>query len=332
MLELPRRVSRHPGLRAPAWRALCVVAWLAACLQPSAARAWGPEGNRIVALIATGQLAPEAQAKIQALLAGDERPDLAAASTWADDILARRPETEAWHFVSIPDAEAAYRADRDCPGNACAVAQVARWRAVLADAQAPSGRRAEALKFLVSLVADVHQPLHVDCRPLPPRRRYPRPAFACGADPHGDRGGDGLMVRFGDLGVSLHHVWDHELFYGETGTLAAVADRLAVEVTPAQRREWASGTVEDWVNQTHALARRVAYGMLPKGQPLQRRGIVISLRYEAEARNAVELQMKRAGVRLAALLNDALAGAATVQGSGYSAQGEPQPRTSRPAP
>ncbi|MFI5400537.1 MAG: S1/P1 nuclease [SAR324 cluster bacterium] len=323
MLELARRVPLDLVFRKPGWPAFCLAAWLAACLSPCPAYGWGREGNRIVALIAIRQLAPEAQRNIQALLAGDERQDLAAASTWADDILARRPETEPWHFVNIPDAEAAYRAGRDCPGDACAVAQVARWRAVLADAQAPPGRRAEALKFLVSLVADLHQPLHTACRPLPHRSRYPKPAVPCGADPHGDRDADELMVRFGDLGVSLHHVWDHELFYGETGTLSAVADRLAAEVTPAQRREWASGTVEDWVNQTHALARQVAYGMLPKGQPLQRQGIVISLRYEAEARNTVELQMKRAGVRLAALLNDALAGAATVQGSGFSAQGEP---------
>jgi nuclease S1 len=250
-------------------------------------------------------LAPGTQQRILALLAGDARQDLVAASTWADDIVAQRPETGPWHFVNIPEAEAAYSASRDCPGDACTVAQVARWRAVLAAPEAvpgaPPGRRAEALKFLVSLVADLHQPLHAACRPLGPRRHVRQSAVPCGADPHGDRGADELKVRFGDLGVSLHHVWDHELFYGETGTLSAVADRLAAEVTSGQRREWASGTVEDWVNQTHALAREVAYGLLPKGPR-----VVIPLRYEAEARKTVELQMKRAGVRLAAVLTEAL--------------------------
>jgi hypothetical protein len=268
------------------------------------ARAWGPEGHTIVALIALRQLTPETQQRIAALLAGDERPDLAAASTWADEIVKQRPETGPWHFVNIPEAEAGYVPARDCPADACAVAQIARWRAVLAAADAPPARRTEALKFLVSLVADVHQPLHVACRALPPRRRYPAPAVPCGADPHGDWGADELKVRFGDLGVSLHHVWDHEVFYGLSGSLAQIAQTLAAGITPAQRQAWAAGTVEAWTNETHRLAHEMAYGQLPRGKRL-----VIPLRYEAAARNTVELQMQRAGVRLAAVLTQALGAA-----------------------
>jgi hypothetical protein len=170
--------------------------------------------------------------------------------------------------------------------------------------------------FLVSLVADVHQPLHVACRALPPRRRYPAPAVPCGADPHGDWGADELKVRFGDLGVSLHHVWDHEVFYGLNGSLPQIAQALAASITPAQRQAWAAGTVEAWTNETHRVAHEMAYGQLPQGKRL-----VIPLRYEAAARNAVERQMQRAGVRLAAVLTQAL-GAAPSPAPQVSARSE----------
>ena len=125
--------------------------------------------------------------------------------------------------------------------------------------------------------------------------------MSCGHERHGDRGAEEVKVRFGDLSVSLHHVWDHELFYGETGTVRQIADRLSSEITPELEHTWQAGTVEDWVNESHQLAQSVAYGLLPKGQR-----VLIPLRYEAEARRTIELQLKRAGVRLAAVLNDVL--------------------------
>lgn len=274
--------------------------------QPGTCAAWGRLGHQVVALIAEQQLTPETRAKVAALLAPDgsqdETQDLETASTWADEIAYKRPETGPWHYVDIPIDEQAYAAERDCRNDACVVAQIDRWRGVLRSPTAAPAERAEALKFLVHFVADIHQPLHAACKSLPPPRRLPKLAATCGTQPNSDRGGNEIKVRFGDLGINLHQVWDTELLYELRGTVQAVAGRLTSEITEPQRQAWQTGSAEDWANESHRLAQRVAYGLLPKDKR-----IVIPFRYETEARMTIELQLKRAGLRLARVLNEALA-------------------------
>ncbi len=269
---------------------------------PGTCGAWGRVGHQVVALIAEQQLAPGTREKVAALLAPDGIPDLATASTWADVIVSKRPETGPWHYVDIPVTEQAYAAARDCPNEACVVAQIGRWRGVLRAPAAAPAERAEALKFLVHFVADIHQPLHAACMTLPPLRRPRKPVAMCGGLPDSDRGGNEIKVRFGDLGINLHQVWDTELLYELRGSVQAVAGRLVSEITEPQRQAWQTGSAEDWANESHRLAQQVAYGLLPKDKR-----IVIPFRYETEARMTIELQLKRAGLRLARVLNDDLA-------------------------
>jgi S1/P1 Nuclease len=284
-----------------AWGAACFIALslITVLLLPHQVRAWGPEGHHLIATIATKYLSAEVQQRVAALLAA-EPGNLVNIASWGDAQAQLRPETEAWHFANIPDDQPVYDAARDCPNGQCLVAQFERWRKLLSAPDTPASVKSEALKWVVSFVADAHQPLHVACLALP-GRRYPTPVLPCGAQPHGDRGADLHEVRFGDLGVTLHHVWDHEMFYGMTGNLTQNAERLSSGITPALQRQWASGTFEDWVNETHKVARDLVYGQLPKGSR-----IVISPRYEAETRNALDLQLQRAGVRMATVLTAAL--------------------------
>jgi len=273
-------------------------------LLPGECGAWGRQGHQIVALIAERELAPATAAKVAALLAQDEAKDLLMASTWADEVLSKRPETGPWHYVDIPFGEPAYVASRDCAKDDCVVARLERLRGV--PASASPLERAEALKFLVHLVADVHQPLHAACATLPqlglpvPRKPPARAAF-CGGQPYSDRGGNEIRVRFGDLGINLHQVWDTELLYELRGSVQEIAARLDADLTAQQRRDWAQGSPEEWANESHRLAQSVAYGPLPK-----ERRIVIPLRYEIEARRTIERQLQRAGLRLARVLEEAL--------------------------
>ena len=90
---------------------------------------------------------------------------LADVSIWADEIRPQRPETAPWHFGDIPihppaGTPAAYDAARDCPQGDCVVAAIERFAAVLRDNDAAPRRRLEALKWVVHLIADIHQPLH----------------------------------------------------------------------------------------------------------------------------------------------------------------------------
>jgi hypothetical protein len=135
-------------------------------------------------------------------------------------------------------------AARDCPRRTCIVAEIAKFERELADRNAEPESRLEALKFLVHFLGDLHQPLHV-------------------ADDH-DRGGNQIWVRFMGRATNLHAVWD-------TGILAPVviqgdersyALRLSKTISDRDRAQWQHGTVVDWVNDSHAIARQIIYGTL----------------------------------------------------------------------
>jgi hypothetical protein len=98
--------------------------------------------------------------------------DLAAVSTWGDEVRGRRPETFGWHFVDIPISAKGFSQPRDCyrpdekhrqtqaDRHNCVVDRIEIFQRVLADKNESPSNRAEALKFLVHFVADVHQPMH----------------------------------------------------------------------------------------------------------------------------------------------------------------------------
>src|SRR5437016_2558976 len=101
-----------------------------ALVVPGTARAWGPEGHRIVADLATARLTPAARAGVHALLGARSLADV---STWADDIKASRPETARWHFVDIPITRDTYRPAVDCRHGDCSIAALGREQSTLAD-------------------------------------------------------------------------------------------------------------------------------------------------------------------------------------------------------
>ena len=121
------------------------------------AYAWGPQGHQVIALLAEQQLTPKAKEQVQKLLALEPGETLASISTWADEH--RNPTTAAWHYVNFPKNTCTYGVQRDCPDGDCVVEAINRQLAILAS-KAPDEKRLNALKYVVHLVADIHQPLH----------------------------------------------------------------------------------------------------------------------------------------------------------------------------
>jgi nuclease S1 len=125
---------------------------------PGLASAWGAQAHRLVASLAWTQLTPATQAEVSRLLALEPDSSFESISTWADEV--RSPSTASWHYLNFPrDASCRYEAMRSCPSGHCVVAAIQRQLGVL---RGPSSDpdRLKALKYLVHLVADVHQPLH----------------------------------------------------------------------------------------------------------------------------------------------------------------------------
>jgi hypothetical protein len=246
---------------------------------PAPALAWGAEGHEIVAAIAVRELTPAARAQAARLLGGEAM--LVLESNWADEIRDQRRDTGRWHFVDIPLAAPGYDPRRDCPDRACVVAQIENDARVLGDRQLSDSRRAEALRFLIHFVADVHQPLH--------------------AEDNGDRGGNQIRVEIGRERSNLHHVWDQDMVEALGPSAGAVAGDIARTISPAERKAWAAGTPAVWANESHAIARDQIYPAL-----MDRRSLRLPRDYAWRQAPLTRMLLAKAGVRLAWLLNTVL--------------------------
>lgn len=183
-------------------------------------------------------------------------------STWADDIKSR--STARWHFVNLPD-DCSYVPERDCPGGACVVEAIRRQANVLSG-QASDLDKLKALKFLIHLVADVHQPMH--------------------AGRASDKGGNLLQIRAYGRGTNLHAVWDGLLIQHYAGGSVALRSSVEAEMITASTR----GSPADWAIESCRLStdtQLIPLGReLPATYPDQVDGVLVQRLAQAAARLA----------------------------------------------
>jgi len=252
---------------------LCVVRGLGA---------FGMLGHQAIAAAAQDMLSPGARAALSGFAPADA--DLASISTRADDIKGARPETRKWHFIDIEITQAHYDpAKADTPNVAAALQQEI---ALLSDAHAPAAAREEALKWVVHLVGDAHQPLHA-------------------ADNH-DHGGNLQKVRLDGRVRNLHEVWDFVLLERTGVSLDGLKARLEADIAadPGFIPRNAQGTVAAWLDQTHAKAMD-CYRM--DGRQMDKDAVAeLDPGYADRSTSVVLKQLELAAVRLAWTLNRAL--------------------------
>ena len=286
-----------------------LVAAAIAALGPAPAQGWGDLGHKVTAIIAYRHLTPQARGKLDALLAADTdtltAPDFASRSTWADKYRSGHRETAAWHFADIeidrpdlqsacfgfPALNAAQLASQG-PAEDCVVNKIEEFAAELQSAATPPAERLLALKFLIHLIGDLHQPLH--------------------AADHGDKGGNciGLTaeaVRHHSAHApNLHAYWDVALVDAQGESAEQIADELDAGVTVALMNEWASGTARSWVMETFEIARRDTYALPSRPTCATGGAVALSEAYRAEARKVAATQLLKAAIRMASMLNRAL--------------------------
>jgi hypothetical protein len=259
------------------------------------ARAWGPKGHVVVASVAERRLTPKARAAVRELL-NDRSMAESRLANWADYIKRNRryrqtyPNNDRWHYVDIPFDATAFDRDRDGHKGDNVIDAIERCRGVLADRKADAERRKEALLFLIHLVADLHQPLHC-------------------ADRKNDRGGNLLAATYpGDDRPkrNLHLIWDLNLVDEGLDELEVdeYVRRQDTAIGADQAKEWRKGKVADWAWESHQLAVRCAYKDAA-GKDLPLTGVVALDRAYIKKNSAVvQEQLKKAGVRLAQVLNE----------------------------
>jgi hypothetical protein len=247
-----------------------LVALALTALAVQCAHAFGAEGHQMIAALAEHDLSNRARAEVNRLLALEPGATMVTISTWADET--RTPATAAWHYVNLPrDSDCQYDAPRDCPDGQCVVDAIERQRRVLTS-NAPDMERLVALKYLVHLVADVHQPLH-----------------AGHAD---DRGGNRFQVQAYGQGTNLHAVWDTALITHWPGGPAALFSEVGARATSP-----ASGSPARWAQESCRIV--ASSWFYPPGHKLEPS-------YAKAANPVLVERMSSAAGRLASLLNASL--------------------------
>lgn len=220
---------------------------------------------------------------VKDLLDGANISDAEIAS-WADEVRRKRRATAPWHYINIPQDATAFDRQRDGNDGANIIDAIEAQAKILADRAASRENRAEALKFVVHFVGDIHQPLHCSER-------------------NGDKGGNKRLVFVPGKreAVSLHFVWDNLVVRELVGkqNIGKVAEKLDKELRKTRYERSMAGKPEDWANESHGVAYMFAYLTVAADGPPPR----LDQNYiNAGVRQASE-QLKRGGVRLAMVLN-----------------------------
>ncbi|MGH7511930.1 MAG: S1/P1 nuclease [Gemmatimonadales bacterium] len=237
---------------------------------------WFDLGHRMVARLAELRLAPHTRDAVRDILGGQS---LADASVWADDIRQYRHDADLLHYVNIPLRDSVYLPEQDCPNSRCIIAAIETDRRILGNPAATALERAEALRFLVHFLGDLHQPLHV-------------------AD-NSDRGGNRRTVYLLGDSMNLHQAWDGELIKRYRLSDSAYFELLRRQMDAMDVSALERGTVVDWAMEGHRIAVEQVYGPIPRGGRLGQR-------YLDASRPVIDHALIAAGVRLAKVLNEAL--------------------------
>ncbi len=248
-------------------------------LNPPDALAWGADAHRLIAELAERQLEPSARAEADRLLSQQPGATLVSVATWADEV--RRAPTAPLHYVNLPDNDCNYDRRRDCKNGNCVVEAINEHVAVL-KSKASDAQRLVALKYVIHLVGDIHQPLHVGLA--------------------ADKGGNLFQVRAFGRGTNLHAVWDSELIRRRPGGLSQLREDLSAIRLASGSRPLDSVA---WARYSCAVSRSAHF------YPLDR---TIDAAYQARWDSVLLNHLTLAGQRLAQTLNEALGKAGSSEG------------------
>lgn len=278
-------------------------------LTPSLSLGWGAGGHMMVASIALKRLNPRAKAKATELLAIKIDPaEVTAKSTnfvnaahWADDLrpFARFDHFKALHFIDQPFSIDSTPLPSGVP-EPDNIVKALEDNVNILKTSTDKNAQAQALRFVIHFVGDIHQPLHCATR-------------VSNVNPDGDRGGNSVSIKIrganGQLKTTnLHSYWDSGIgTFPKTGPNFAPpplkeigpATLIATKLNPATAAAVKLNqpfNYTGWAGESFKLGQTVAY----KGM---KNGVQPTALYNKNATKVVRQRVSWGGYRLAALLN-----------------------------
>jgi hypothetical protein len=272
-------------------RLFVAAAAIAFALAPAPAFAWGKTGHRVVAAIADAQLSGLARAHVKEILGQAESLDEAA--NWPDEMRSFpspfwQKTSTPWHYVTLNGIVYDH-----APSEGDALEALNKYSGLLRDPNASLADKQLALRFVVHIVGDLHQPLHV--------------GKCC------DKGGNDVKVKWFGRDLNLHSVWDSALVDEQQLSFTEMTAKLQRHTSNADVIAWWDINPRDWMSES-AQIRDTIYPR-PSNDP--KKLPELSYSYVFQNTPIMERRLKQAGVRLAAYLNALYA--------------EPQPLPAEPA-
>jgi hypothetical protein len=232
---------------------------------------WGSIGHKVIGEIASQNLSSNATNQIEKILDGQS---LALVSTWADEMRSN-PEFrkyDAWHYVNMPLNKEYPEIQKNNKGDI--IQAINKCIVVLKNKKSSNELKSFHLKYLVHLVGDIHQPLHVGRG--------------------NDKGGNDVKLEWFWESSNLHRVWDSGMIESMAYSYTELTDKIN-HPSKDQVAQWQSTSVYDWAHE--AMTFRAQIYDLPEN---------LKINYEYRFKNweVVENQLLKGGIRLAGILNE----------------------------
>ncbi len=244
---------------------------------PIAANAWGVIGHRIVGEIAESYLNPNARKAIKQIL-GNET--LAMSANWADLIKSDSTyrHVSSWHYVNLPEGldQKGLSNYLDAFTEPNIYSKTIEMIATLKNPKASANDKIFALRLLVHLIGDMHQPMHTARKE--------------------DLGGNRINLTWFGEKTNLHRVWDEQLI--EFQQLSYTEFTKAINfATPQQLAMWNKSTIKDCVFESYEVCNKIYATGIKKDDKL-------SYNYNYDWVDTLNAQLLKGGVRLANVLNE----------------------------
>ena len=232
---------------------------------------WGLTGHRVIAEIAQKHINSKTQKELKRVF---EHESLAFNANWMDFVKSDTSYDymKPWHYATIPDNKTYEQAGT--PPEKDILWAINNFTGQLKSDTLTLDQERFALRCLIHLVGDIHQPLHVGNGE--------------------DKGGNEVKIKFFWKNSNLHQVWDSGMIDGEQLSFTEWAMFLDHSEKGEIERLQNSKPL-DWVNESKAL-RASVYDT--KGEDN------LTYQYVYSHQAIVHRRLKEAGIRLAGLLNE----------------------------
>jgi hypothetical protein len=233
---------------------------------------WGQKGHDVTAYIAEQHLNETTKTAIDSLLDGKS---IVYWANWLDNA-SHTPQynySKTWHYKNIDDDQTYESAPDHQAGNI--VTALRRNINIIKDARTTKEDKALALKMIVHLFGDLHQPMHMGHQT--------------------DLGGNKVMVKYFDAQTNLHSVWDSRVPEAAHKWSYTEWQQQIDRASEAETSDIQKGNIDDWAKETYVICKEV-YEKTPKGYN-------VSYDYIADWTPTIEQQFLKGGLRLAYVLN-----------------------------